>query len=92
MKTHVNKPNSMIQAGQNLTTMQSKMIYSMLSQFRYISSTEDEERLKDVLYTIPYKDIIPNLDKLKGGRIYDQARTQAEALVRQTLSIKREKW
>jgi len=92
MKPHtVNKPNSMIQAGQKMTAMQSKIIFSMLSQFRYISSDDDCKNLEDTIYTIPFKDIIPNLSKLRGGRIYEQARYQAESLVGQTLSIKKEK-
>lgn len=87
-KSHVNKPNAMIQAGQKLSTVQAKMLYSILSRFKYLTQNETEEELEKEVYTIPFSEIVQNLSSVKGGRIYELVRDQASALVQQYLSVK----
>ncbi len=87
--TLVRKPNSIIQAGQDLTAIQQNVLYIMLRRFAYISSTtNDPEKLASIVYEIPYSDLIHNYDKKKGGELVDRVRSQVEKLAKQILTVK----
>lgn len=84
----VNKPNAMIQAGQKMSTVQAKIMYSILSKFKYLTQEVSLKELEEEVYTIPFKDVIPNFSQIKGGRVYELIKTQTLNLVQQCLSIK----
>ncbi len=88
MKSLVNKPNAMIQAGQKLSTVQAKILYSLLSRFKYLTQEETIEQLENEVYTIHFSEFVQSLTTAKGGRLYEQVREQASTLVQQYLSVK----
>jgi len=85
----VRKPNSIIQAGQDLTAIQQNVFYVMLRRFAYISgTTNDHAKLASVVYEIPYSDLVHNYDKKKGGELVERVRSQVEKLAKQVLTVK----
>jgi plasmid replication initiation protein len=90
-ETHIRKPNSIIQAGQSLTASQSKMLFSMLSRFKYLAASGDvdSEKLSNVTYSFPLKEFMPQFNgKNPNGESYELARKQVAGVVQQFLRVK----
>lgn len=88
---HINKPNAIIQAGQDLTATQQNILYSMLKRFSYLVGNEDYQQLADITYKIPVREVVTNFDSIKGGRAYDLVRSQVSGMVKQFLTRKQGK-
>lgn len=89
---NVNKPNAMIQAGQNLTAPQAKMLFSMLSRFRnLIGNGTDLDELANIDYIFPISDFMPQFEKHQGGRAYDLVKKHVSSMVQQSLTVKKGK-
>ncbi len=69
-KNTIHKPNKMIRAGQNLTTIQAKIMFSILARFKYLAGTESIEELERVTYSIPIAEVFPSFVDSIGGNSY----------------------
>ena len=92
----VNKPNKIIQASQNMTTIQQKMFFSALSQVKYkiLNSRENDiQSIADTTYTIPIEEVLANFEKQnyhggKGSDLYNHIDNSMKELVRQVISVR----
>jgi len=82
----------MIQAGQHLSATQSKIIFSMLSRFKYLVGEKDLAKLAKVNYKIPLTEVVPNYVNLTaGGNTDKHIDHQVDNLMEQFLKVKKGK-
>jgi len=92
----VNKPNKIIQASQNMTTIQQKMFFSALSQVKYkiLNSREsDIQNIADTTYVIPIEEVLADFEKQnyhggKGSDLFNHIDNSMKELVRQVISVR----
>jgi len=82
----IRKPNTIIQAGQNLTATQQNILFSMLHRFKYIASDVDPDHLAKQVYTFPISEVYPSYANSRGGNVFDHVKSQVSHLVEQKLT------
>ncbi len=85
----IRKPNTIIQAGQNLTATQQNILFAMLHRFKYISEDIDPDLLAKQVYTFPISEVYQSYASARGGNVFDHVKSQVSHLVEQKLTERR---